>query len=284
MTAAAEKLHLTQPAVSQQIRALEDEMGVSLLVRGVRNVKPSMQGQVLYDYAKKILHLTQQAETAIQTLSQEMSGDLTIGTTNTFGLHLVSPVVGLFLKHNSNLSLKLIYGTADQVVSEMRKGTVDMTILPDLKTEYGVQFDRYEDQFLMSDEMWLVGAGRDSGLPSKVSLKDINARPLVMYSASYPGFKRQLTQKVEKEKIAFHPTFESDNVGTVKRVVEAGVGWGFMPAHSIKKQVRTRRLSHIHVEDMVYQTTIHLYSQRSPGIKKMAEVFYRAIQQQIISN
>ena len=46
MTAAAEKLFLTQPAVSQQIRALEDEMGVSLLVRGVRQVKPTMQGQL----------------------------------------------------------------------------------------------------------------------------------------------------------------------------------------------------------------------------------------------
>lgn len=282
MTAAAEKLHLTQPAVSQQIRALEDEMGVNLLVRGVRNVKPSMQGQVLYDYAKKILHLTQQAETAIQTLSQEMAGELKIGTTNAFGLHLVSPVVGLFLKHNSNLSLKLVYGTADQVVAEMRKGSVDMTILPNLKNEYGVEFDRYEDQFLMSDEMWLVGSGRDAGLPSKITLKEINARPNVVYSASYPGFKRQLQQRLEKEKIQCNPVFESDNVGTVKRVVEAGVGWGFMPSHSIRKQVRTRRLSHIHVEDMTYQTTIHLYSTRSPGIRKMAEVFYRAIHQQIL--
>ena len=58
MTAAAEALNLTQPAVSQQIRALETELGVALLVRGVRLVKPSMQGQLLYDYAKKILYLT----------------------------------------------------------------------------------------------------------------------------------------------------------------------------------------------------------------------------------
>lgn len=284
MTAAAEKLRLTQPAVSQQIRALEDELGAPLLVRGVRNVKPSMQGQILYDYAKKILHLTQQAESAIHTLSQEISGEIRLGTTNAFGLYLVSPVVGLFLKHNSKLSLKLIYGTAEQVVSDMRKGALDMAILPNLKKEFGVEFDRYEEQFLMSDEMWLVGSGRDSGLPTKATIAEINARPLLIDSAAYPGFKRMLQQKADQAKVKIEPVFESDNVGTLKRVVESGVGWGFLPAHSIRKQVRMRRLSHIHVEDLAYQTTINLYSTRSPSVKKVADVFYRAIQQQAVTS
>lgn len=284
MTAAAEKLQLTQPAVSQQIRALEDELGVPLLVRGVRNVKPSMQGQVLYDYAKKILHLTQQAEAAIHTLSQEISGEIRLATTNAFGLQLVSPVVGLFLKHNTQLNLKLIYGSAEHVVSEMRKGNVDMAILPNLKKEFGVEFDRYEEQFLMSDEMWLVGAGRDAGLPDRITLHELNARSLIVDSAAYPGFKRMLQQKLEQQKVAIQPVFESDNVGTLKRVVESGVGWGFLPAHSIKKQVRMRRLTHVHVDDLTYSTTVNLYSVRSPTVKKVAEVFYRAIQQAALSN
>jgi DNA-binding transcriptional LysR family regulator len=282
MTAAAEKLHLTQPAVSQQIKALEDELGVPLLVRGVRNVKPSMQGQILYDYAKKILHLTHQAEAAISTISQELVGDIKIGTTNAFGLHLVSPVVGMFLKHNAKLSLKLVYGTPDQIVSEMRKGTLDMAILPDIKKEYGVEFDRYEEQFLFNDEVWLVGSGRDAGLPDKITVAELAARPLCLDSAIYPGFKKLLSKQTENLKINIKATFESDNVGTLKRIVEVGVGWGFLPAHSIQKQVKTRRLTHVHVEDMAYQVSINLYSIRSPGIKKMADVFYQTIHQQIL--
>lgn len=284
MTAAAEKLHLTQPAVSQQIRALEEEMGVPLLVRGVRNVKPSVQGQILYDYAKRILYLTQQAETAIQTLSNQLSGDIRLGTTNAFGLHLVSPVVGLFLKHNDQLRLRVAYGTADQVVSEMRKGELDMAILPNLKQEFGVEFDRYEEQYLMKDEMWLAGSGRDAGLPDTIGLKDIGARPLLVDSAAYNGFKKQFQQKMDQNKIQVRPIFESDNVGTLKRVVEAGVGWGFLPAHSIKKQVRTRRLHKVHVEDLNFQVTVHLYSLKAPGIKKMADVFHQAVQQQILND
>jgi DNA-binding transcriptional LysR family regulator len=159
-----------------------------------------------------------------------------------------------------------------------------MAILPNLRKEFGVEFDRYEEQFLMSDEMWLVGGGRDAGLPDKIGLKEINARPLIVDSAAYPGFKKLYQQKMEQLKLPVQTVFESDNVGTLKRVVESGVGWGFLPSHSIKKQVRTRRLHHVHVDDLVYQTTIHLYSTRSPGIKKMSDVFFRAIQQQVVGS
>ncbi len=282
MTAAADKLFLTQPAVSQQIRALEEELGVPLLVRGVRQVKPSMQGQLLYEYAKKILHLTQQAEVAIHTISQELAGELKIGTTNAFGLHLISPVVGMFLKHNTKLTLKLVYGSAEQIISEMKKGTIDMTILPDLKKEFDFDFEKYDEKFLFADEMWLAGSAKDASLPEKISIKEINGRPVVVDSSTYPNFRQLLDTKLDANKITCKPVFESDNVGTLKRVIESGVGWGFVPAHSIKKQVKTRRLIHVHVDELKYSVNVNLYSLKLQGIKQMADVIFRAIQQQVL--
>src|SRR5690606_2652928 len=119
-----------------------------------------------------------------------------------------SPVVGMLLKNNSRLSLKLVYGNAEQIISEMRKGQLDMTILPDLKSEYGVQFDRYEERFIMTDEMWLVGSSRDASLPSTSSVKDIPAKPVVVQLDSYPGFRRLLAQKFESLRMNFKPVFE----------------------------------------------------------------------------
>ncbi len=283
MTAAAEKLNLTQPAVSQQIRALEDELEVPLLVRGVRQVKPSIQGQLLYDYAKRILFLTQQAEVAIHTFSQELAGEIRIGTTSAFGLYLVSPVVGLFLKHNTRLSLKLVYGTAEQIIAEMKKANVDMAILPDLKNEYGIEFDRYEERFVLQDEVWLVASGRDASVPETARVTDLVSRPLVTDAAMYPQFRRLLSRVLDTQKVQLRPTFESDNVGTLKRVVEAGVGWGFLPAHSIRKQVKTRRLLRILTDELRYAVNVNLYSLKSPSIQPMADTFYRAIQQQTLS-
>lgn len=284
MTAAAEKLFLTQPAVSQQIRNLEEELGVELLERGVRKVKATLQGQLLYDYAKRILQLTQQAEVAIQTMSQELSGHLSIATKNSIGLFLLSPVIGLFLRHNPKLQIKLIYGNPEQIVELMRNNEVDMAILPDLKSQYHVEFDQYEKHYLLQDEIWLAGSGRDTTLPKHIELHEFPSRPIIYYASLYPGFTQLMEEKFSAARVEFQPVFEADNVGTVKRVLETGLGWGFVPAYSIRKQVRTGRLSRIHVEELKFSVSIHMYARKADNVRKMAEVFQRALSQQALGN
>ena len=91
MTAAANKLSVTQPAVSQQIRSLEKELGVKILVRGVRSIRLTVQGQLLYNYAKKILDLTQKVELAMHNMSDELEGNIQVATLNSIGLNLITP-------------------------------------------------------------------------------------------------------------------------------------------------------------------------------------------------
>ena len=284
MTAAADKLFLTQPAVSQQIKALEDELGVPLLVRGVRRVKVTMQGQLLYDYAKKILYLTQQAETAIQTMSQDISGLLSVSTINSIGMYLISPIIGLFLKHNSNLNIKLTYGSYRSIIHQMKDGSLDVAILPDMGSQFGLEIEDFEGRFLMTDEMWLVGAGRDTSLPTIASAADFPNKPIVVYSEMYPGFKSLLESVMVKNNKQFIPTFETDNVGTLKRVVESGLGWGFLPSHSIKKQVRTRRLNRIQCDELKFSVNVNLYTRRTERCKQMSEVLFKAIHPQTLEN
>lgn len=283
MTAAADKLLLTQPAVSQQIRNLEEDLGVELLVRGVRQVKPTIQGQMLYDYAKKILYLTQQAEVAIKTMSQEVAGDLRIGTLNSLGLYLISPIIGLFLKHNSQLKIKLVYGSGDRIISEMRNKNVNMAILPDLKKEYGIEFEHFDKRFLFNDEMWLVGSARDTSLPRNMEFKDLIQRPWVSFTEKYPSFRLSLEKKMQELGADPNVVFESDNVGTLKRVIESGLGWGFLPAHSIRKQVKMNRLTQVEIEDFRYSVNVNLYSQKGNDLASLVEIFFRSLQQQSLS-
>ena len=284
MTAAAEKLHLTQPAVSQQIRNLEEEMGVELLVRGVRQVRATLQGQILFDYAKKILHLTQQAQVAIQTMSQEVSGHLRVGTLNSLGLYLVSPIIGMFLKHNSRLRIKLSYGSGEKVISEMRSSAIDVAILPEMKSEYGVEFADFEKRLLFKEEMWLAGSGRDTTLPATVEFKQFTSRPVISFTDHYPGFKLLLERKLTETRQTIAPVFESENVGTIKRAVESGLGWGFLPAHAIRKQVRAGRIAQVLVDDLRYQVNVNLYYRKDAKTEQMYETFFQALHQQALGN
>jgi DNA-binding transcriptional LysR family regulator len=257
-------------------------MGVELLVRGVRQVKPTLQGQILYDYAKRILHLTQQAQVAIQTMSQEVSGHLRIGTLNSMGLYLVSPIIGMFLKHNSKLQIKLVYGTGEKIISDMRNNLVDVVILPDLKNEYGIEFPDFEKRFLFRDEIWLVGSGRDTTLPTSIEMRQITAKPIIAFTDRYPGFRTVLDRKLQELKLELASVFETDNVGTLKRVIESGLGWGFLPSHAIRKQVRAGRMVQIQVEDLKYMTNVNLYYRRDTSSNELHETFFKALHQQAL--
>lgn len=284
MTAAAEKLFLTQPAVSQQIRNLEDELGTELLVRGVRQVKATLQGQILYDYAKRILQLTQQAQVAIQAMSQEISGHLRVGTLNSLGLYLVSPIIGMFLKHNSKLRIKLTYGSAEKIISEMRNQAVDVVILPEMKAEYGIEFPDFEKRLLFKDEVWLAGSGRDTTLPSSIEFKQYTAKPVVSFTDHYPMFKSQLEKKSTESRTVVSPVFETENVGTLKRAIESGLGWGFLPSHAIRKQVRAGRIAQIQVDDLKYSVNVNLYYRKDAATQQMYETFFQALHQHAVSS
>ncbi|MGZ3769840.1 MAG: LysR family transcriptional regulator [Bdellovibrio sp.] len=280
MTAAADKLYLTQPAVSQQIRNLEEDLGVELLVRGVRQIKATPQGEVLYEYAKKIINLTQQAEIAIKSIGNQMKGQLRIGTLNSLGLHLMSPIVGRLMRHNPDLMLKIDYDKGEELIKSFKKGHYDVLILPDIKMEFGSELENCEQKFLVKEEMWLVGSTKDEKMPQQINLKDLGDFPLVNFIEEFPGFNSTVNTKLSAQGLKMTAIFESSNVGTLKRVIEAGLGWGFLPAHSIKKQVRSGRLNRVYVKDLHYEIDLLFYYKKNAEMKPLLEVFYQTMAQQ----
>ncbi len=121
MTAAADKLFLTQPAVSQQMKNMEDDLGVELIVRGSKQIKMTAQGEILYEHAKKILSLAQLAEVSIKSIGAQLRGELRIGTLNSIGLHLMSPVVSRLLKFNPDFKIKVYYYKGESLIKMYKK-------------------------------------------------------------------------------------------------------------------------------------------------------------------
>lgn len=281
MTAAADKLYLTQPAVSQQIRNLEEEMGVELLVRGVRQIKATPQGEVLYEHAKRLLQQTQQAEIAVKSMGAALKGHLRIGTMNSIGLHIMSPIVSRLMRHNPDLKIRVDYHRGDDLMKSFKKGQFDVIIMPETETEFGASLeDANEGKFLLKEEMWLVSSGKDAEVPQQISLGELGTFPLVHFTEEFPGFLKELQSRLPGVEVGSLAIFESSNVGTLKRVIESGLGWGFLPAHSIKKQVRSGRLSRTYVKDFHYEIDLMFYDHKKTENKALCDVFYQAISQQ----
>lgn len=280
MTGAAEKLFLTQPAISQQIRNLEEDLGVDLLVRGVRQIKPTLQGEVLFDYAKRILQLSQQAEVAVKAMGAELKGQVRIGTLDSIGVQLMSPIVSRLLKYNPELNIKVDYSRGEDLIQKFKSGDLDVLVLPEVESQYHTQLGDVEKKFLFKEEMWLVGTGKDIEIPRQIKLHEYMRYPVILFTGEYPDFNKKLNTALNENKVELAPTFESTNVGTLKRVIESGLGWGFLPSLSIKKQVRMGRLTHVDVKDLDYETEFYFYSRKAAALKSITEVIFQALQQQ----
>ncbi len=284
MTAAAVKMSVTQPAISQKIRSLESELGVKLLVRGVRQIRLTVQGQLLYSYAKKILNLTQTVESAIQTLSNELEGSIQVATLNSIGLNLITPIVGAILNPNQRkLRMGLSYGTGVEVIEKMKTKEVDIAILPDLKEEYGLTIPGYQSQLLFKDELLFVGSGKDNSLPRNTSIKDFGLRPMVAFKNLFPRFRYHLYEMMTQKKMEIQaPVFESNNIGTLKKIIEVWMCWGFLPSHSIHKQIRMGRLSVIQLEEISYFMNINAYYKfnQSEKTQRMIDTFLMMLKKQ----
>lgn len=273
MTAAADKLFLTQPAVSQQMKNLEDDLGVELIARGSKQIKTTAQGEILYEHAKKLLSLSQQAEVSIRSVGAQLRGQLRIGTLNSIGLHLMSPVVSRLLKFNPDFKIKVDYAKGKELINAYEKNELDVVVLPEILKNYEVQFKDTESHVLLKEEMWLVGSGKDEFYPSTVQLQDIKKIPYVHFTNEFPDFDKLLLDKLGTAPAVF----ESSNVGTLKRVIESGLGIGFLPAHSVKKQIRGGRLNKIQVTDFEYKTEFIYYRRATGPSAKTAEILFQAM-------
>ena len=277
MTAAAQKLFLTQPAVSQQIRHLEESIGVDLFVRGVRKIKPTFQGQMLYEYAQRILNLADQAELAIQTMGKGVKGPLRIGTLNSIGLHTIGATFSIFLKSNKQVCLQLTYAPGHQLLDMLERGELDLAVLPDASDEYKNDPKDCIKSFLTNTEIYLVASTQDTSLPENIYLKDINLRSLVMIAGEYPKFENFIHKEFKRQGITPKTVFESSNIGTLKRVIETGVGWGFLPSHAIRKQVKMGRLKRIFIKDFQYNIKLFCYCSKVRANDKTSEVFLKIL-------
>ena len=115
MTKAAEKLHVTQPTLSKQIKELEEELGQKLFIRGNYNIHLTPEGEILYKRALDILEIADQTTAEFASMNQFNGGDLYLGCAESDGISLLAKTAGQLLKKHANLHFHLYSGNAETV-------------------------------------------------------------------------------------------------------------------------------------------------------------------------
>lgn len=230
---AAQLNHVTQSAVSQQIRALEVRYEQKLLSRSARQVTPTPAGERLFRGSKEILSRFAEVEQEIREQGSEIVGTTTVSTIYSVGLHELSNLQRGVLRSHPKVNLRLIYRRSDQVYDDIILGHADIGVVAYPAPRAGVDVIPFRE-----DKLALVCPSDHAfAAKSKVSLAAIASVPNLAFDREAPT--RKAIDKLFRDRgLTFTPSMEMDNVETIKRGVEMGLGVAVLPQASVALEAK----------------------------------------------
>jgi LysR family transcriptional regulator, transcriptional activator of the cysJI operon len=234
---AAQLNHVTQSAVSQQIRALETRYEQKLLSRSARQVTPTPAGERLFRGCKEILSRFAEVEQEIREQSSEVQGTTTISTIYSVGLHELASVQKQLLKSHPKVNMRLNYRRNDQVYDDVILGAAEIGIVAYPQPRAGVDIHLFRE-----DKMVVVCApNHPFASKTKVSLSALSGVPFIAFDREAPT-RKALDRLFREKNLDLNPVMEMDNVETIKRAVEMGLGVAILPTATVVGEVRAGTL------------------------------------------
>jgi DNA-binding transcriptional LysR family regulator len=229
---AAQLNHVTQSAVSQQIRALETRYEQKLLSRSARQVTPTPAGERLFRGCKEILARFAEVEQEIREQSAEVQGTTTVSTIYSVGLHELRSVQKQLLKTHPKVHMRLNYRRNDQVYDDVILGAAEIGIVAYPQPRAGVDILPFRD-----DKLVVVCAPSHTfASKSKVSLTALSGVPFIAFDREAPT-RKALDRLFREKNLDLNPVMEIDNIETIKRAVEMGIGVAILPAATVAGEV-----------------------------------------------
>jgi len=225
---AALKLHVSQPALSRQIRDLEDELGFPLLERSAKSVRLTAAGRVFLDEARAVLRRVDDAVSAARAVATGNRGELHIGYAPTLTARILPAALRAFQVAMPNVRVKLHDLSTAEMLTALRDGELELafTVRPAPSAMRGLRFEELRrDPICVAVPMNHPFARRRS-----VSLADIAREPVLAYSrAEYPDYHAMLDALFATSGTQPRITEEHDGVSSLVSAIEAGHGVAIVP-------------------------------------------------------
>lgn len=265
---AAEHLFLTQPAVTLQIKALENDLGVRLFDRSANRVALTPQGAVLLRYAEKMAKLSSEAERALGSTDGQFSGELSLGVSTTIAQYVLPRLIGAFLDEHPRVELSLQSGNTEQVVHSLLNGKVSVGLIEGPSRHRGIR-----TQPFMRDELIPIAAANfavthlsaPQFLNSTLLMREqgSGSRQVVESALAKAGFKLK----------SFKNVMNLDSTESIKSAVEAGLGIGFVSRLAVLKELELGAIRVVSIRGLTIARHFSLVTRTGPELTGPPEAF-----------
>ncbi len=232
VTRAAEAVHVSQPAISQAIRALEAELETPLLEHVGRRVAPTEAGELLAGYGRQIFALAEDARHALAALAGLERGKLAIGASTTIGIYVLPRLLATYQRRYPGIALSLEVGNTEQMIQLLLDGGRDLALI-----EGPVDDDRLDVTPWREDELFLiVPAGHPLASGGPVSAADLATAPFLAREPG-SGTRNVVAQTLAAWGVTPDVLMELGHTEAIKQAVIAGLGVSILSRLTVRREI-----------------------------------------------
>jgi DNA-binding transcriptional LysR family regulator len=248
---AAERVYRTQPAVSIAIRRLEEEIGVPLLDRTQKSPVLTEAGQVIHDYARRIITLRDEAREAVGDLRTFAKGRVRIGANESTSLYLLPEIIVLFSQRYPKIKVEILREVSEKLPREILDRNVDFAVMASEPTDREIEtFPILKDELILIMSPAHPMATRDS-----VTVKELGGESFVAHSVKTAS-RIKVVEIFAKNRTPLNITLELATVETVKQFVRRKVGLAFVPRMCVTEELERGALATVPVRGLTYRRTL----------------------------
>lgn len=266
---AAEALKRTQPAVSQAIRRLEQEVGEKLFDRSSKDGTLTLAGEVLLDYAKQMLNLRQTAQSAIREMRDLHQGKLSISA-NEHTVFYLLPLISEYRRLHPFIKIEVHRGVASRIPKEVAARETELGVVSFKPTDPSVKAIP-----VGADEIALfVAPSHPLASKSVVSIKELGVETFIAHNAVSP-YRDRVIETFEKHQTRLNIAVELPSLEAIKRLVEQGVGVALLPKLSTEAEIKNGQLKAITVKEMRLERKLHVVYRKNSVLSHAAKAFLK---------
>jgi DNA-binding transcriptional LysR family regulator len=232
---AAQALHMTQPAVTMQVQALEDYFGVKLFHRSTKKIELSESGRALLPFAKRSIDLIRETDVAMSKFTRMIEGRLQLGASLTMGEYILPRLLGPFGKDYPNISVSMKVMNTAQILDEVLGHQLTFGLV-----EAPIHHADVHTEAVLSDELKLiVPSGHPLANKDIITMEEVLEYPFVLREQG-SGTRRVMEEELTRMGIDYNKmniVMELGSTGAIKSAVEAGLGISILSQSSVKHEV-----------------------------------------------
>ncbi len=272
---AAERNFVTQSAVSQQVRGLESRFKRRLLerVRGRRELHLTQEGEAFYEASREVLQAYAHLEESMRQLSGTVGGTVRVATVYSVGLHELPPVVREFMALYPRAKIDLEYSRTTRVVRDVLSGAVDVGVVAYPERRRGLEIVPLGGDRLV----FICQPGHPFAKRKKLRAADLQGQNFVHFERDIPT-RRATDRILRAHGVTVQRAAEFDNIETIKRAVEVGLGVAIVPRPSVLDERRSGQLAVVPLVEPEWERAVGAVYRSDRALSTAARKFVELLQ------